>query len=411
MNAHPLVITVAIIVAVSIVGVLISYFRKRFNLKGYEELAGDVQALGRAMRANVFRDGDDLVLSGAFSKLPTVVRFSYSDNTPGLNVSMKAPATFTMSVTPKAAKTGEGRMQVRTTDEMFDARFVTRTDNPTQVKMFLSGKQAMANLHRLCCSQKTFLTVSKGNVELSELVIPAPYTARHVGDHLDAMAKLATALASMPGADTVKVKSFKEKQSWITQIAVAVLAITGVAVVWQAVRERRQSLAPVAPVAAASLGPIGMPAADAEKIGTQGWRLVTQDDLDPAGASWLRDQGVAKFTGRVSGAFAGDGKPAGTAYLMLPADPNAPKRYRIVILSGEQVLSDAAYPMVAGIARVPHDNFAAVQWQATTPLAPDGDGLLVLTKPDDSKSAFVLYSSGGKLARARPSDYNSVPVE
>ena len=139
---------------------------------------------------------------GQSVQLPAVVRFSYADNTPGLNIRMKAPSTFALSIVPKTAQVSEGgRVAVRTADEMFDARFVTRTDQPTQAKMFLSGKQTLAQLQKLCCSSKTFLTMSNGNMELSELVIPSPYTDRHISDHLDSLLRVAAALGQMPGAD------------------------------------------------------------------------------------------------------------------------------------------------------------------------------------------------------------------
>ena len=48
----------------------------------------------------MFRDGNDLVLVGNFNSRPTQVRFSYDENTPGLNVRMQAPVSFTFSVVP-----------------------------------------------------------------------------------------------------------------------------------------------------------------------------------------------------------------------------------------------------------------------------------------------------------------------
>src|SRR5437016_5123032 len=212
MTYHPALIALAIIAVVGIVGYLIAYVQRSSTMRGYEDLAPDVQAIAKVMKAERFRDGADLVLNGNYGKFPAIVRFSYSDNTPGLNLRMKAPATFTLSVVPKGAKATEGRVQVRTTEEMFEARFVTRTDHPTQARLFLSDKQAMAGLQKLCCSSKTFFTVVTGGLELSELVIPSPYTAKHVSDHLDAMSKIAQSLASMPGADAVKITPYKGEQ-------------------------------------------------------------------------------------------------------------------------------------------------------------------------------------------------------
>src|SRR5436305_1450065 len=135
MTFHPIFIALAIIAVVGLVGYVISYIQAKAAMRGYEELAPDIQALSKVLKAERFRDGSDLVLNGNYGKFPAVLRFSYSDNTPGLNLRMKAPSTFTLSVVPKGAKATEGRVQVRTTEEMFDARFVTRTDHPTQARM------------------------------------------------------------------------------------------------------------------------------------------------------------------------------------------------------------------------------------------------------------------------------------
>src|SRR5579859_3507965 len=149
MTLHPILIAAGIIAGVAILGYFIAYFRDNATVRGYEELLPDVMALSKLLKAERFRDGNDLVVSGNYKKFPAIVRFSYDDNTPGLNIRMKAPSTFTLSVVPKGAKASEGRVQVRTSDEMFDARFVTRTDHPTQARMFLTGKQAPAMLQKL----------------------------------------------------------------------------------------------------------------------------------------------------------------------------------------------------------------------------------------------------------------------
>src|SRR5919109_5326272 len=157
MNLNPVLTAIAIIIAISVLGFIISSWRQSTLYRGYEEYSSDAQALASRLKADVFRDGIDLVISGNYGKYPTVVRFSYADNTPGLNVKMRAPATFTMSVVPKGGKASEGRVQMRTPDEAFDARFVTRTNDPMQARVFVSNKAAFAQIQKLCCSAQTFL--------------------------------------------------------------------------------------------------------------------------------------------------------------------------------------------------------------------------------------------------------------
>jgi hypothetical protein len=197
---------------------------------------------------------------------------------------MKAPSTFTLSVVPKGAKASEGRVQVRTSDEMFDARFVTRTDHPTQARMFLSGKPVTGMLQKLCCSSKTFFTVVTGSLELSELVIPSPYTGKHVSDHLDMMGKMAQSLAAMPGADAVKITPYRGERNLVFRSAMAVLVLTGVAVLLSAIYERNEKNA-VPTVAAAGLQPpAGVSQADLQRLpGVTGWRVANADDFDANG--------------------------------------------------------------------------------------------------------------------------------
>ena len=187
----PLVIALAIVVVVAIVGALLHSMKTRQTYAGYEELKADAGMLAKRLKGEIFRDGDDLVVSGNSGKLPTVIRFSRQENTPGVMVRMEAPASFTLSVVPKGARATEGRVVVRTPDEMFDARFTTRSDHPTQARMFVGGKPVITHLQRLMCGSGTFLTVTTGALELSELSIPGPYTARHLENHLESLAVLA----------------------------------------------------------------------------------------------------------------------------------------------------------------------------------------------------------------------------
>src|SRR5688500_12947973 len=110
MNFAPLFIATGIIAGVWLLGLIISHWRQSHALRDYEEYASDAQAVASNLNAEIFRDGIDLVVSGNYGRLPTVIRFSHADNTPGLNMKMRAPATFTMSVLPKGAKGTEGRV-------------------------------------------------------------------------------------------------------------------------------------------------------------------------------------------------------------------------------------------------------------------------------------------------------------
>jgi hypothetical protein len=411
MTFNPIFTVVGIIGAVALLGYIISYFRASVNFSGYQEVAGDAQSVARGMKAEIFRDGDDLVISGNYGKLPAIVRFSYADNTPGLNISMKAPSTFRMAIVPKGASASEGRVLVRTADEMFDARFVTRSDHPTQAKMFLTGKQALEQVQKLCCSSKTFFSVTKGNLELSELVIPTPYTARHINGHLDSMSKVAQALGAMPGADEVKITPFKRERNNLITAAIAVLAITGVIVVAGAVHERSTAANTVAADPGEKI-PAGVSPVDFPHMrALEGWRLATSDDFDPDAVGWARAQSVDP-SGHVVAQFDTPGDRPDSAYILIQTTGPQVGMRRVVMLEGSEEKLDVAYPNVAIAGRVSHDNFQTIQWHGKPPaLPPDGDGLLVVLKADDVSSGIIFYTRSRQIVTAVPANYQNVSLE
>ena len=193
----PLQVALLIVAALSTVGVVIVFIRSRMTYSGYGDIVNDVRRLALAMHGEIFRDGADVVIAGTYERLPAVVRFSNGENSPGLNIRIQAPATFLLSVVPAGAQVSEGgRNLVRTDDEVFDSRFNTRTDQPTQAKMFIN-KQVTGLLQNLACSKSSYLSVGNGAIELSELVIPKPDPGEHAIDHLKSMAKLSQALHRM----------------------------------------------------------------------------------------------------------------------------------------------------------------------------------------------------------------------
>ena len=411
MNVNPLAVVIGVVVAVTLIGLIISYLRAGATMRGYGDIARDAEAIAKKLRADTFRDGDDLVISGYSGKFPTVVRFSYSENTPGLNIQMKVPANFTLSVVPKGARATEGRVLIKTTDDMFDARFAARTDQPTQARMFLTGKQAMAQLQKLCCSSKTFLTVTSGAMELSELVIPDTYMSKHVSDHLDSMAALAAALGAMPGADTVKITGYHRERSRVMQVAMAVLVITGAIVVVSAVQERNKPVSVSAVVTEPESS--GIAVKDQDKItGSEHWRVAKAGDFDADAVSWLRGQHSTEISGAFAGKFAGADKALESAYILIAQDPKFGTERRVVLLDHGKPLFDAGYKSVAIAALVSHDNFSSIHWKPDTQAPPpDGDALLIVRNAADTGSGVVLYASGGKLATAAPANYQSVIVE
>jgi hypothetical protein len=409
---NPVATAVVIVFFVALGGFLYVAARKHRSLSGYEEVAEDTRALAQVLKGEFFRDGGDLVISGHFNDLPTVIRFSRDENTPGLNIRMRAPATFTLSVVPKGARATEGRVLVKTNDEMFDARYNTRTDHPTQARMMLGSKKVVQHLSKLVCSSSTFFTISTGNLELSELVIPEPNTAGHITDHLKSLARVAQETAAMPGAEKIKIEKIKEPVNVPLRVGVAIGVIAAIFAVYTAMQ-------PVAAVRATDEGavvPEGIPPADVPLLrgvdrplpdGRARYQLATAEDFAPAGVTWLRSNRVTA-SGRIEGDFSGTGTGRDVAYVLIS---NEDSERRVALIAKGVNRYDAAFAEVALAARVRRGVVGAIQWTGLAPEAPDGDGLLIVRDVNDRSSSLVLFVKGDQVISGVPQDYQRIIIE
>jgi hypothetical protein len=398
----PLILAIAIVLGVAVVGGLIHYFRTRAQFRGYEEIDLDVREIGKSLGGEIFRDGNDLVISGTYRAFPVIVRFSYDENTPGLNIRMNAPASFTLSVVPKGARATEGRVLVRTNDT-FDARFVTRSDQPTQAKMLLSSKPVQTNLEKLCCSQKTFFTITSGLLEQSELVIPSGYVGRHVLDHLAQLRVLAEATRSMPGAEKVRVEPLRRERRLAMRALLAAGVVAAVFAVAAAVQTPRQAIQ-----AEAAAIPEGVPAAAAALIpNLTDWRLTGAVDFDNDAATWARNNGQPP-TGYLPANFSGkEDSPSDGAYIFV----NSSGDHRVVLLSGNKRIWDVSMPQLAAAVRIPKALLPAVDWAGKTRPAADGDGLLLVRDAADPRSGTIVFLANGEPASAAVVNYQRVRLE
>ena len=403
----PIQIAILIIAVVTIVGVVVSFMRKSSALQGYDEIKAEVPKIAQALRAEMFRDGEDLVLAGNFKGRPAQVRFSYAENTPGLNIRMQAPVSFTFSSVPKGARATEGRVLMRTGSDMFDAKFASRTDQPTQAKMLVGSRAALQNIEKLCCSQKTYFTMSRGSIELSELVIPAPYTARHVTDHLESMAVIAKTVEDIPGAESVKIVPYeREKSAPIVRIALVVGAIAAVLGVFfikptstqadlkTGSGNRVVSAEGVSPVDAANIG------------GLKGWHAQRPEEYDSDVAGSLRAIGIEP-NGRLTVDL--DGDEVKDVIYTLVADDSPEKR--LVVMQNNNVIYQTRYNNLAGVLPLPKDSISGIQWQVRPRATPDADGILVLTNSETGLQPTVLMFSGRQTISGMPKDWQSIPLQ
>lgn len=404
-SGSPLPLVLGIIVAVAVVGGLIALWRNRATYSSYEDIKLDVREIALALKAEVFRDGDDLVISGTYDQMPTVVRFSHDENTPAVNIRMTAPTTFTMSVVPKGSRATEGRVVVRTGDDVFDARFVTRTDHPTQAKMFLGGGKIISGiLQKLCCSSQTYLTVGSNALELSELAAPSS-PAHHLLDHIRTLGKLQYPLRNMPHADTIKLQVYQKERKLVARAAIAIGAVVAVLAVVAASRPQ-----PVETAATdleqmnAAVGDI--PLVHSSRIpNLKGWRLADADQLSPAALTWMRNHGV-----QPKGSFTADlnasGTPSDAAYLLM----NLAGERRVVIFAQDRLVYDATFnelDLIAPVARYQMNN---VEWNTPPAVTPKGDGLLLIPNLQRRRSGIVLFLAENKVITGTPTDIQQINV-
>jgi hypothetical protein len=401
MNEH-VGIFLAVIAVITLIGVGVSFFRRSSAIKGYEEYAADINRIVSALKAELFRDGNDLVITGNHKGHPVQVRFSYAENTPGLSIRMQAPVSFTYSVVPKGERATEGRVLIRTGNDMFDVKFATRTDHPTQAKMVITSKSMTSSIEKLCCSSKTFLTLTRGTIEQAELIIPQPATGRHVLDHLEQLSALAKGVSEIPGAESVKIAPYRrEKSTPVFRLAMAVGAICTLIAVF--VIQPTKAQPDLANVNADVNYAPGVPATDARAIGDlRGYRAATEADYDLSVRGMV---GSSDRNGRVAMDLDGDEKED-VAYWVL--SDNGPAQIA-VLRDGERAYL-TTYPAVAGIARVPASAVSNIEWQRRPAGNPAGDGLLVVAKSDQNYSSVVLFWGQGRVIFGIPARFESVPT-
>jgi hypothetical protein len=401
---QPLALILNIAIIVGIVGIVVYWVRHFAVFLGYKAIAPDVLQIAALLKAQPLRDRSDVVLEGHYGGNPTIIRFSHRMDTPGLDIQMRVPATISFFLMPKifAAK-NEGRVLMRTGSAPLDRRFHARTDHPMEFKMLTAGAAIRGGLEQLCCSTQTGLTVKDRVIELSELTIP-PFTANHVFDHLQSMLTLAKGIHEMPGADLVKVDPLPRRgSSWPVRIALAGGLVCLLALLFTQPYNRM----PGASANTNTAQPSGVAPDDATKMQQlQGWHAATREDFPAAVQRYLQQRRLEP-AGHIVVDFAGRGHAIDSAYLLLDASG----RKRVSMLANGTVAYDAIFPKVDFLARISKSAMTKIQWMsAGPPLAPDGDGLLVVQNANDPTASVVLLRHGSQTLSARPADFNKIDL-
>jgi hypothetical protein len=403
LSIPPLTMVFVILVSVALAGAVAAYVRDRVRFSGYRELTAEALRIARALHGEVFRDGADLVITGAWDRWPVMVRFSYSENTPGLSIRMGAPATFSLSVAPSRAEDAAGRVVLRTADEIFNTRFTIRSDDPMQARLFLDRRQASVCLRKLCRSAEHYLTVQPGLLELDQLGLPTRQTIGGLMDDVATLGSFAAELRAMPGAEAVRIEALSPKRSLVLRLALALGVVAATASIFMAAHP---SL-PESRGWSRDLVPAGVWPSDASHMQPlANWRLAQADDFDPAAIAWLRNNGQ-RVSGRIPGDYCGSGPEDGVAYVLVGGGNSR----RLVLLCRRQNRYDVIYPSIGLVARVPKQVFGTIKWTGNAPLEPDGDGLLLVRSSDSPASGLVFFTRGGQINTAVPLNYESIKLE
>lgn len=405
----PLVIAAAILIVLTLGGLIAAFVRERRLFRGYEEIELDSRRLSSKIGGEIFRDGNDLVINGRFRKMPTVLRFSYSETTPGVSMRVYAPATFNIWFIPKSGSFDipEGGISIATPDDIFNARFITRTDDPATARIFLAGNDVMASIKKLACSSRTMVTISRGIIDLIETIIPQTNTGGHLGAHLEAIAVLTETLRQMPSAALVQVK-YPRRERRLGMKAVLATGVAAAIVTIMAAHDDTRKDATAQEVSSSSVKQTGITPEDARLMfSPSSWRAVNPGDVDLEIAGWGRVQGITPMSRIVFNADAEE-EPNDVAYLL--RDDKG--RRRFVLIVDKKIAFDAMYDGEPMIAPVRRDAIGSIQWNAPKPFTahPDGDGIMLVRSPQNPDAAIVLYLEKGKLEVSQPSSWRSVPV-
>ena len=270
--------------------------------------------------------------------------------------------------------------------------------------MLTAATAIKSGLEQLCCSTQTGLTVRDRVIELSELTIP-PFAANHVFDHLQSMLTLAKAIHEMPGADRIKVDPLPRRgSSWPVRIALAGGLVCLVGLLFTQPYNRIPGASANANAVAP---PTGVSPGDAARMQQlQGWHAATGDDFPAAVQRYLQQRRLS-LSGHIVADFGGSGSAIDSAYLLVDTSG----RKRVTMLSRGAVAYDALFPKVEFLVRIPKSTMGKIQWMSSgPPLAPDGDGLLVVQNANDPTASVVLLRHGPQTLSARPADFNKIDL-
>jgi hypothetical protein len=385
---------------------LIVTVQNRRKFRGYEQYADDARRLRTKLKGELFRDGEDLVVSGNYGKIPTIIRLSTRMEAPGVSIEMRVPVTFSLSIFPKQVITHATGSPVPLGNRKFATRCKAVSKNPTEARLLLSAKDAQDVLDSLCSSSDVGVELSKGVLSVVTLLIPQNFGSQ-VSEQLELCTRMDAIVESLPGSHAVKIVPIEHrKPSWVFRAAMASGAVICALCLIASSRELADSQTTVAAAQRVSNGVAPVDAQVIPKVAD--WRAAQAEDMDPSFLTTLRNAG-AKTEYPVTFDTDGSGERPGTAYLLIGPDGSK----RVVAIVNHRVAFDVVFPDIAGIAVIPKESVASVEWATQNMQVPNtgGDGLLFVRNGHDGTSANLLLFAQNSVFSAPPNDYRKLSLQ
>src|ERR1700739_3384680 len=123
---------------------VIALLRDEYLFRGYQDLRNDLRTLAKALKGQVSRSGEDLVVTGIYSGFPVELCASKSDYTPELDVKLSTPPLpFNVRVKPRTDRETDKGSRLAMNDDYLNQRFLAYSDGrETELAGFLADGAA-----------------------------------------------------------------------------------------------------------------------------------------------------------------------------------------------------------------------------------------------------------------------------
>ena len=291
---------------------------------------------------------------------------------------------------------GSGTILMSTGDLHFDGRFAVRTDDAWQTRLFLSHKESLREIKKLCHSSQTMLTLSRGAINFRERISNHHHLVHRLMSRLDAVTVLARRAATMTGSYRIKLEPLS-RPGVSTSLKVGSCFIALV-IGWSCLALNRSP----------NSVPSGSGSSEILNVsGFQGWRLANDDAFDDSFTYRLMRSSVPLASHIELRTDQPDG--SAEAFFLVSNDGSR----RVAIRFKGTILYDSRFVHLAGIVKVPQETIGDIEWaeSAAPSETPRSDGLMIVPDVGDGTRASILFFKGGHICSGMPGDYRDVKLQ